>query len=404
MDVDRKEVLANASLVVVSLALVFASVEVGLQLTQPGPEEYPKVEACEGFTGTDRMQFHPTYGWTAKPGVTFARKDNPAQEWNRYTINDEGFRDTYGSGDRRAIVLGDSFTEGYLVDDDGSFPHLLDRWSSNVTYDNYGLAAYGTDQQLLVYRNVSDRTEHSIVVVGYYLYNDMKENVRNSSTSHLPRPRFAVRDGELALVDRPVRPTNSTGAGTDEPTGLVDRVQSVYRSTATYRFFVPRLAGLISGPPEPPAGEELDRRLRLTRAIVEEIGAEAERHDATVLVVMIPERGDVRPERPSFYGAEQGQPFWNAQREMLRDVAAERDNVAVLDLDPALRAEVERGNRVYGKRDSHLDDYGYRVVAASIHDRLARMGYVDGAAAPSVSPATTPAPEDSRCRSGTGGS
>ena len=396
-DVDWRELLLNATLVFVTVMVVFAGLEVSLRAGLVGDvqarSEYPTVEACSAppLNESSRIQFHPEYGWTNEPNRQFIRQHNSYQEPNRWTINAQGFRDTYDSGEQNVIVVGDSFVTGYLADDNETFPYLLDRWSPNTSFHSYGAGGYGTTNQLMIYRNVSSRIDHEVVVIGYFMHNDMLDNYKGDFESRLPRPEFTVRDGEAVLVSPPEDPDVSTETERSSDRGLVGSIvsspvvngfQSVLsQHTYTYRYLRPRLTSVLRQTgvlqrPTPPAGEELERHRNLTRALMDEFATEAASNDAEVVVVLIPDRGDVRPRRPTYYRPSEAREYWATQRAMMQDLASDHDNVQVLDLKPALQTAVENDTRVYGVADEHLDDYGYRVTARTIHDRLRQEGYV----------------------------
>ena len=57
---------------------------------------------------------------------------------------------------------------------------------------------------------------------------------------------------------------------------------------------------------------------------------------------------------------------------MLTEISRKADNVDLLDLGPILADEIAQGNRVYGRMDIHLDDYGHynQAVFNSVADTI----------------------------------
>jgi len=90
---------------------------------------------------------------------------------------------------------------------------LLDHWLPNTSFRTYAAGGYGTDQELLVYRNVSDRYEHDLVVLQYYYGNDAENNAGKGWPPGPRRPRFGLRDGELVRTHEPVDEIPSGTAG-----------------------------------------------------------------------------------------------------------------------------------------------------------------------------------------------
>jgi lysophospholipase L1-like esterase len=369
---DWKEVLGNSLVVLLSVCLVFAALEASLALGVITSEDrFPRHKWCQG--PDERGQFHPRYGVTDIPNQQYLEKRSSAEtgDWHLTTINSEGFRDTYNSGNRTVIVLGDSFTKGLLADDNATYPHLLDRWAPNSSFRNYGMGGYGTDQELLVYEDVSDDYEHDLVILGYYFENDMRNNVNDSPR----RPKYEVENGSLVRVRLPVNETDTSDPGDSSRKGPVASLKGFLReNTASYRYLAPRIGAILDGiglvdreERKPPTDDELAEQKRITRLLITRIAERAERNNATLLVVGIPTRGEVNPDNPLYYTQEYAEQYAEEQRQMIEEVTAETPNTHFLGLKSSLVAEYEQGNQLYGVEDGHLTEYGYRVTAESIY-------------------------------------
>lgn len=379
---DPREVLANSLVILVSVTVVFAGLEAAIAVgLVTSDASYPRYTWCEG--PDQRGQFHPVYGVTAVPNQTYLEKRSPATQWTLHRINANGFRDTYDSGNRTAIVLGDSFTNGVLADDNATYPHLLDRWTPNVGFLNYGHGGYSTAQELLVYERASAEHPHDVVIVGYYFGNDMHENVENRPT----RPRFVVRNGSLHQVRPPYderRARQEIAAGPIQSGPAAALKQFLVDNTESYLFLAPKIGAVLQAvgvlernDPTPPTGEELDRELRVTRLLLERIADEAARNDATLLVVGIPARGEVNPDNPHFYSHAEAERYSDRQRRMIRRVVDDRPDAHYLDLKPTLVDRYERGRQVYGSDNAHMTEYGYRVTARTIYRWLVDHGELE---------------------------
>lgn len=389
---SRREVLLNLVLVALSVSVAFAGLEVGLRA---GAVPYDRGVSSEDIrcTGPEALhQFHPEYGWTLSPNATYLRhwkKPNAEDDWYFYATNSEGFRDTYDSGRRNVLVVGDSFTEGAGVTQGGQYATLLDHWSPNTSFQTYAAGGYGTDQELLVYRNISDRYDHELVILQYYYGNDAKNNAGRGWPPGPRRPHFDLRNGTLTQVHEPVNEIPSDAAGFREY-GLIGDIHSTLQDTLwaydwTYRRVrtIASRVGIIggggsSGSPKPPTGEELRSELRLTRALIAEVGNEAREHDAHVLVVGVPARGEITPSNPAHYPADLGIPYYQAQREMLRDAAANHSNISFLPLRPVVEREAAAGRRMYGEEvaNAHFIARGYRVMGRTIYQNITDEGYI----------------------------
>jgi len=391
LDERRRRQLTNLALVVASVLFAFAALEAGLRA---GVVPYDRGVSSEDIrcSGPETLhQFHPEYGWTLAPSATYLRhwkKPHGDDEWYFFETSAEGFRDTYDSGERNVIVVGDSFTEGAGVTQGGQYATLLDHWFPNTSFRTYAAGGYGTDQELLVYRNVSDRFDHDLVVLQYYYGNDATNNAGEGWPPGPRRPRFELRDGTLVQVHGPVDEIPPDAAGFRDygavgtiHGGLQDASWAydwTYRRTRSVLSRLGLVGGGGGGPPMPSTGAERRSQLRLTSALLTEVGDEARAHGADVLVVGVPARGEVTPSNPAHYPSDRGIPYYRAQREMLRETAAGHPNVSLLSLKPVLEREVAEGRQVYGEEvaNAHFVAYGYRVMARAIYQEITAEGYV----------------------------
>jgi len=391
----RREQLQNLALVLLSLSVAFAGLEGALRV---GAVPYDRDVTSEDIrcTGPETLhRFHPEYGWTLAPNATYLRhwkKPGGEDEWYYFRTNDEGFRDTYDSGERNVIVVGDSFTEGAGVTQGGQYATLLDHWAPDTAFQTYAAGGYGTDQELLVYRDVADRYEHDLVILQYYYGNDAKNNVGEGWPPGPRRPQFELRNGTLTQVHEPADRMPSNAAGFRDY-GVIGDIHSTLQDTLwvydwTYRRSrtIAARVGIVGGgdggggPPTPPTGAERRRQLRLTSALIAEIGDEARANDADVLVVGVPARGELRPDAPAHFPTDSGIPYYEDQRETIRETAANHSNVTFLPMKPVIGREIGAGRQMYGQEvaNAHFVASGYRVMARTIYENLSAAGYVSG--------------------------
>ena len=126
---------------------------------------------------------HPILGWVLEPGVTYSNRllETTAQ----VTYNAQGWRDVeraVENPDRRfrILVLGDSFMEAYSVNLDRAFHQQLQHQAQNAGYFletiNLGVGGYGTLQEYLAFREVGQTYAPDLVVLGFYVANDVRNN------------------------------------------------------------------------------------------------------------------------------------------------------------------------------------------------------------------------------------
>ena len=133
---------------------------------------------------------------------------------NYFIQTDEnGFRNSnrHADGALKILLLGDSYTAGYGVNNEHRFSDLLE-----IQYDcrtiNLAVSGYGIDQQVLAYKKFGKQIDHDIVVFVPFL-DDLTRSCLNAriglqrSTGKkilIPKPYFLLKDGNLELQNVPV--------------------------------------------------------------------------------------------------------------------------------------------------------------------------------------------------------
>lgn len=134
----------------------------------------------KGYTSSNlvggRTEYHSWGSWNV-PHYTGRIANNCFDV--TYKFNSYGARDKEREkmGKNRTIVLGDSFTEGWGVDQDKILAANLEKLSGNE-YLNFGIAGSGSGPltEYILYRDFASQFEHDAVLVGFYLGNDFKDN------------------------------------------------------------------------------------------------------------------------------------------------------------------------------------------------------------------------------------
>lgn len=126
-------------------------------------------------------------------------------------FNAEGWRDeehpfNKPAGQLRIAVLGDSFTEAKHVDNENTFPHIVEQTlrksdGKDVEVLNFGVAGFGTAQQFLALKHHVLRYDPDVVLLAFYSGNDVTDNHRQlKKTNYVPY--YVFQDGALVLDDR----------------------------------------------------------------------------------------------------------------------------------------------------------------------------------------------------------
>ncbi len=149
-------------------------------------------------------------GWALRPNHEgWSREENVV--WVR--INSDGLRDrehpiAAPPGTVRVAVLGDSYMMAVNVPQEKAFTSFLESRLTGCVQGtgrvaevmNFGVAAYGTAQELLTYRSHVTKYRPDVVVLAVYTSNDIFNNHPDlNESNHDPTPYFAWRGDTLVL-------------------------------------------------------------------------------------------------------------------------------------------------------------------------------------------------------------
>jgi lysophospholipase L1-like esterase len=155
-------------------------------------------------------EYDAELGWRKIPNksVLMKTKEYAVNEH----INIKGLRGTVYPYNKkpasyRVLLLGDSFVEGYSVDDLNLFSNLLEERLKNIkdkTFEviNMGTGGYSTDQEYLLYSNEGNKYKPDLVILFFY-YNDLLYNIQPFYSAY-PKPLFIESQGSLQLTNVPL--------------------------------------------------------------------------------------------------------------------------------------------------------------------------------------------------------
>ena len=122
--------------------------------------------------GSSPVQFDREVGWVHRPG----------SDWGGYHITEQGTRGfriydiPAPDPSRRILCVGDSFTFGYEVKDDESFPAQGEQLAPGTEWINLGICGGGPTNALMQYRKNGRRFGGKYVVIGF-MTNNQKRTV-----------------------------------------------------------------------------------------------------------------------------------------------------------------------------------------------------------------------------------
>ena len=326
-------------------------------------------------------------GWACLPGASAFLSNGDIHYSVR--INEQGFRDPERSvrkppGVRRVLMLGDSVTWGWGVDDGLRFSDLLDeRLGPSIEVLNQAVPGYSTDQQLLSLLRDGFDYEPDVVFLGV-VSNDVME-AESTEVYAMPKPRYVrAEGGAWGIENQPVAPpvplwqlslrrrwrglvANSAFlswiTGVRPPEGEID-----LESKQRFREPSPQILSMIRAAGDKIAGEET-----VTNMLLGRIAEECARRGVPLIAAVIPHKHDQYLYEPNFPRPSIDTPgeFKTYLTESLFRVA-ERHGFEALSVDSAMLSAVDAGRRLQCG-DGHLNRDGNEVVADALQDVLLRL-------------------------------
>lgn len=297
-----------------------------------------------GIAEQAHCEYDPLLGW-----VNLASVHLPDHygEGLGLTTNARRFRSTAElAADARPIVcLGDSFTLGYGVGDESTYPAQLARLTGTPTA-NLGQGGYGVDQAILWYLRDGIELDTAEVVLAF-IAPDFDRITESRFEDRYPKPRLRVVDGELELLEDPLPDDwNRLGA---ETAGLLENL--------ALTDLLRRLALRNAVTPEPPT-ELAYREVAelLLRDLIKAV--RAKNADLTLVLLPLQDRAAGSPD---------------ALMAWLRPFAeslAESDRVTLLDLTETFNRLAPGEMATLYLDDGHLNAQGNLRVAQRLADHL----------------------------------
>jgi len=208
---QRSARLGNIALVLTSMLVSFLAIEIGYRLVAGLPvlrlANWRTEQIVMVNLGELKAIPDPLLGWT-----------NKASSYNEdgYSTLEYGVRKNFEETTIRTggmLAAGDSFTEGWDVKDDESWPALVEKLTA-VPVVNAGTGGYGTDQTILRAEQMLPIVKPKILLIGFHEIAIVRAGF---STFGAPKPYFTLENGELLYHPPTIaepRQTNTMGRTT----------------------------------------------------------------------------------------------------------------------------------------------------------------------------------------------
>jgi lysophospholipase L1-like esterase len=325
-----------------------------------------------------------------------------------------GFRDrnhalTKADGVIRVAVLGDSFTEAVQVPVEGTWWRLMESrlrghaWrgagakvQQPVEVLNFAVSGFSSAQALLTLREYALDHDPDLVVLAFFIGNDLVENVRGLDDEPLrpylvPTPYGLQLDDEFLRSEAYLRATAPAGRARQwfvehsRLAQLAIQARDALRQrraveTAPAGAADPTEPGVDSGVFRPPDTPEWHQAWRTTEAILASFAREVREAGARPLILLIGTGAQVHPDAEAVAGfaralgvADLGYPV----RRLLATADALR--VPLVNLPAVLAGRAERDGRVlHGFPGAipgfgHWNAHGHQAAAEAAAERLCQL-------------------------------
>jgi lysophospholipase L1-like esterase len=354
----------NAVLVAVSAFTGFLLVELLIALLSPQPVTH--AAAPDIFF----IRYDGRLGWANKEGASGRYKPAPGIPATTVRINGQGLRGgpvpvDKKPGIRRILMLGDSNTFGYGVEEEERFSDLLEgRLPRNHEVLNLGVFGYGTDQEALLFEQEGLGYQPDIVVLGFSA-GDLSINM-NSINAGYPKPFFRKEGDGLTLHNTPVPRSSPYMRSRSRVSPVKSRL---YRHSHLYRLILTRFAlfnkYMFNSVPEMSGEEGMDT----TVAIIKRLDALCRKNGCRLAVLLISHETWVAAE--SRRGARVG--YYPALSQILP-----RLGIPVIDPSGVFAHRYGQGEKLFLPNDPvHLNARGNGLAAEALHNGLIRLGLVE---------------------------
>ncbi len=178
---------------------------VAVFLTLFGIEQYYRFFYPDLLARTEERAHFGMYdhhiGWVNRPHAK-GRMRATSVVVNSRGLRDNEYNYTKGS-DFRILVLGDSFTWGYGVEQDERFTDLLEHSLAHCEVINMGCSGYGQDQELLLLKREGIKYHPDLVIVNVHVASDIWNNVYSVAYGY-NKPIFIYEHDALVVTNVPV--------------------------------------------------------------------------------------------------------------------------------------------------------------------------------------------------------
>ncbi|MFN8453410.1 MAG: SGNH/GDSL hydrolase family protein [Anaerolineae bacterium] len=341
------------------------------------------------------------FGWLGKPDHDEWRTTDGYTvrvRHNQFGMHDTDHSQAKSSDTYRVLMLGDSFTWAAQVNEQETSSHILQDLLKQglsprpVEVINAGVTGWSTEQELLYYRQIGYSYQPDLVLLMFYVGNDVYGNLPGEARTLAGRncysPYFVVCNGQFD----PVPLTYAPGVSSLQPDcspykhWFINFLGWLYQSSRLYAQIEPLFVKVrplsINLPPyllyNPKTSQPFDYAWQVTLATIRQLYREVNNNGSRLVVVLIAPAEVVKVAllRPSQL-EEIFQKIPNLRQAHL-DLPHQRlitelskDGIEILDLQPEfIHYAVKQNAELYFPVDKHWNVEGNKLAAQLIFNYL----------------------------------
>lgn len=321
---------------------------------------YPQKQA-DILIGTPFFgRFDPEIGWANKENARGFHRPNSGEPGGHIEINQKGLRGKEFPyervpGNKRLLVLGDSNTFGYGLEESETYPFMLGKMlGEGHEVINAAVIGYGIDQEYLFFRREGVKYSPDVVIVGFSAGDIFDSTCSMRFGVH--KPFFRLEEGRLRLLNSPVPEKVSIKA-------LLERrspaTKFLFRASHLFRFLFYR----FTDPDEVINVHEQEMNnlegMRVSERIILEIRNICEKAGCRPVFLVIPQQDWL--EAAERQGGDIIRRGHDAAVRVLREA-----DVPYIDLWEPFRANYRNG--LFQKGDPvHTNARGNRLIAETVY-------------------------------------
>ena len=305
-------------------------------------------------------RYDPELGWVNLPNVYLPNMYGPGKFLRTNSQgfrNDSDFSQHVPPGKARIICSGDSFTLGYGVDNEHTWPARLAAHSPDLETVNMGQGGYGADQAFLWYKRdgaVLDHDIHIFAVIAPDFY-----RMQHPAFNGYGKPVLTVENDHVVTTNVPVPRTMEVWSP------RLERAENALSNLSITRLLRGALK-LDTSPPGSGARQSNQEIAWVAAYMLDDLLANDRAKNSELVLVYLPTQEDLnRPSQAAWskflaeYARQHGLLFLDLADDFRRLAPAERDKLFIA-----------RGAVEFPGAAGHYSEEGNAFVADLIYQRL----------------------------------